>query len=154
MADISYLFDNIKFKQKIIQAMLSKHRLWAIQRYKYILPIRFIENRYQKTEHRNKNEIDRVWDHKLKNIIEEIENNSKEHPFLKNVLVELIKNRYKSLKAYRNISKYQLDIFIEEHFSVNKQKQDLEDKLAENKLERAHEFMSMMYEMLDDSEQS
>jgi hypothetical protein len=152
MQSLSKKYRGLENKHKIIQVILFYHRQWAVKRFEYILPKRYTENRYGKSEHRNRYEVDRVWDEKLKLTIGYIDSVLHEFPFLKYLPGKMLADRYEGLKRFKKIESQMCDAFVKNHFYERKTKESLEDKAADNRLDREHQFLNLLFELIDDAE--
>jgi hypothetical protein len=150
--DVSIKYKKARDKHRIIQAILSHHRQWAVNRFSEILPKRYVENRYKKREHRNKFEIDRVWDDKLQLTFDYIKELLSDVPSLRNVPALILISRYSQLNKFNDIHDHLCDEIIANHFNTNRLKRELGDSAAESKLEREHHFLSLLFELLDKAE--
>lgn len=152
MSSIFSSFKKLRSKQSVVQAILLFHRQWALKRFLKILPKRYTQNRYKKTEHRNCYEVDRIWDEKLQLTIEYIDSVLPIFNFLKPLPGQILLSRYEQMKKFKNINSELCDEFIKRNFSESKLKILMEDIAAENKLDREHEFLILLFEMIDESE--
>jgi hypothetical protein len=61
-------------------------------------------------------------------------------------------NRYGQLQNFNKISSLQCDEIVAVHFDSKKLKYDLEDQAAESRLEREYYFLSLLFELIDEAE--